>query len=268
PGEAGRRDPHRDRRRHRPVSSPPPAGMSGCGTPPWSGGVRPGLPRPVEVVVASAAVLALWPLLVVIAVLVRSTSPGPALFRQRRVGLGGRPFELLKFRTMTAGAAGARVTASGDRRVTAVGRWLRASKLDELPELVNIVRGEMSFVGPRPEVPAFVDFGDPRWATVLGARPGLTDPVTLRLRREEELLEALGNRTGEEIETAYRRWMQPWKLRGYAEYLSRRSAVDDVRVLLATLRAILEPAAAKPPSVDEILGLGAEVGTTEGAGDA
>ncbi|MEO1087286.1 MAG: sugar transferase [Acidobacteriota bacterium] len=237
-------------------------------TPRAAESVRPGLPRPVEVAVAGAAIVALWPLLLVIALLVRATSPGPALFRQRRIGLGGRPFELLKFRTMTADAAGARVTAAGDRRITAVGRWLRASKLDELPELVNIVRGEMSFVGPRPEVPAFVDAGDPRWAPVLAARPGLTDPVTLRLRREEELLEALRARTGEETEAVYRRWMQPWKLRGYADYLSRRSAVDDLRVILATLRAIVDPAAAKPPSVDAILGLDAEVEATEEREDA
>ncbi|MEM8997040.1 MAG: sugar transferase [Acidobacteriota bacterium] len=241
--------------------------MSGRKSPPEIA-VRPGLARPVELMVASAAVLALWPLLLMIAVLVRSTSPGPALFRQRRVGLGGRPFELLKFRTMATGAAGARVTASGDRRITAVGRWLRASKLDELPELVNIVRGEMSFVGPRPEVPAFVDLGNPRWAAVLEARPGLTDPVTLRLRREEELLEALRARTGEGTEAAYRRWMQPWKLRGYADYLSRRSAAGDVRVILATLRAIVDPAAAQPPSVEEILNLDAEGASTEGFGDA
>ncbi|MEM1177797.1 MAG: sugar transferase [Acidobacteriota bacterium] len=224
--------------------------------------IRPGLPRAFEALVAAGALVALWPLLLLIGLVVCLTSPGPALFRQQRMGLGGRPFELLKFRTMTSGAAGAQVTASGDRRITAVGRILRASKLDELPELIHIVRGEMSFVGPRPEVPAFVDLEDRRWREVLAARPGLTDPVTVRLRHEEQLLGAICQRTGDDTETVYRRVLQPFKLRGYAAYLGQRSAIDDLRIIVLTLRAIVDPDAADPPGVDEILE------SAEGAYDA
>ncbi|MCU0235267.1 MAG: sugar transferase, partial [Thermoanaerobaculales bacterium] len=100
------------------------------------------------------------------------SSRGPVLFRQQRVGRGGRPFTMLKFRTMRVGGGGAQVTAAGDGRVTAVGRLLRRLKLDELPELVNVLGGELALVGPRPEVPRFVDLGDPRWRAVLEERPG------------------------------------------------------------------------------------------------
>ncbi len=158
--------------------------------------------------------------------------PGPALFRQQRLGRGGAPFTLFKLRTMrqaAAGAAGSYVTAGGDPRITPLGRFLRRSKLDELPQLWNIVRGDLSFVGPRPEVPAWIELGDPRWQRVLAARPGLTDPVTLRLRNEEALLAAVpGDR-----EDFYRDHLQPWKLAGYADYLARRSAAGDLGARLA-----------------------------------
>src|SRR5687767_11977002 len=114
-------------------------------------------------------------------VAVRLTSRGPGVFGQVRVGREGKPFTLRKFRSMTQGARGTQVTASGDARITLVGKFLRRTKLDELPELWNILCGDMSFVGPRPEVPGYVDLADPRWQMVLTARPGLTDTVTLRL---------------------------------------------------------------------------------------
>lgn len=201
---------------------------------------------------AAFGLLALWPLLILVAAAVRLSSPGPVFFRQQRLGRGGEPFELIKFRTMVAGA-GSRVTAAGDRRVTSVGRLLRAAKLDELPELVNILRGEMSFVGPRPEVPGLVDRGDTRWRFVLLARPGLTDPVTLRLRREEELLAELAARLGGEPDTVYRRHLQPWKLRGYADYLRRRSAWSDLGVIARTLTAVVLQGPGRAPAVEEVL---------------
>ncbi|MEM6793671.1 MAG: sugar transferase, partial [Acidobacteriota bacterium] len=141
----------------------------------------------------------------------------------------------------------------GDQRVTAVGRALRATKLDELPELINILRGEMSFVGPRPEVEAFVDLEDPRWRRVLEARPGLTDPVTLRLRSEEALLAELRrSEPASSTEDLYRRYLQPFKLRGYLDYLEARSAPGDLAILLATARAVLALAAADPPTLEEL----------------
>lgn len=195
---------------------------------------RPGLPRWFEVVAAGAGLLLLAPVLVAVALAVRLSSPGPILFRQQRVGRGGRLFTMLKFRTMRVGAAGAQVTAAGDPRITPAGRWLRKLKLDELPELWNVVRGEMSLVGPRPEVPGLVDLADPSWKQTLAVRPGITDPVTVALRNEEELLAQVpGDR-----EEYYRQVVQPAKLRGYVEYLASRSWRTDVRVLLATLLAI------------------------------
>ena len=150
--------------------------------------IKPGLPHALE------SGLALWALAVVSPVVlgsmlaVKLTSPGPALFKQARVGQGGRTFTLVKLRTMRTDNAGIGVTAKGDARITPVGRVLRKSKLDELPELWNVVVGDLSLVGPRPEVPRYVNFDDVLWTRVLEARPGLTDPVTLRLRNEEELL--------------------------------------------------------------------------------
>src|SRR4051812_25918202 len=182
---------------------------------------RVGLSHPAEAALAFIALVLSSPVFLAAAALVAATSPGPVLFRQTRVGLGGRPFTLLKLRTMRAGAEtpdGSQLTASGDARITPVGRWLRRFKLDELPQLWNVVRGDMSLVGPRPEVPRYVDAADPLWQSVLAARPGLTDPVTLRLRDEEALLAS-----ADDAERFYRERLLPWKLRGYRDYLARRT---------------------------------------------
>jgi lipopolysaccharide/colanic/teichoic acid biosynthesis glycosyltransferase len=158
------------------------------------------------------------------------------------MGRGATPFTLVKFRTMRASARGPKVTAGDDPRVTAVGRLLRGSKLDELPELWNVLRGEMALVGPRPEVPELVDLANPLWREVLSVRPGLTDPTTVRLRDEEALMAAVeGDR-----ERYYREVLQPLKLRGYVEYLRNRSWQSDLGVLADTARAILRPARGTP----------------------
>jgi lipopolysaccharide/colanic/teichoic acid biosynthesis glycosyltransferase len=198
---------------------------------------RVGLSHPAEAALAFAALVLSSPVFLAAAALVAATSSGPVLFRQTRVGLGGRPFTLLKLRTMRAGAEtpeGSQLTASGDARITPVGRWLRRFKLDELPQLWNVVRGDMSLVGPRPEVPRYVDAADPLWQSVLAARPGLTDPVTLRLRDEEALLAG-----ADDAERFYRERLLPWKLRGYRDYLARRTWASDLAVLAATVLAVL-----------------------------
>lgn len=140
---------------------------------------------------------------------------------------------------------GAQVSAKGDSRVTRVGRLLRKSKLDELPELWNVARGDLSLVGPRPEVPKYVNLEDPLWQEVLRARPGITDPVTLKLRNEEELL---GSCEGDP-EKFYLKTLQPYKLLGYAKYLRNRSWRSDVKVLLRTVFAIIFSAKASPPEL-------------------
>jgi lipopolysaccharide/colanic/teichoic acid biosynthesis glycosyltransferase len=193
-----------------------------------------GIPRAIEAALAGAGLLFLSPVIAAASLLVRATSPGPALFRQKRVGRGGKLFTLYKLRTMRVSSAGPQVTARGDARITAVGRFLRRSKLDELPQLWNVVRGDISLVGPRPEVPGYVDIESPVWKRILSVRPGITDPVTLTLRNEEALLAG-----AEDPERYYREELQPAKLRAYLEYLGRRTAWSDVQVLYRTVLAIL-----------------------------
>lgn len=191
---------------------------------------RSGLPRSLEVVVSAAGLVVALPFLAVAAGAIWLTSPGPALFRQERVGRFGRPFFLLKLRTMRAGD-GPQVTASGDPRVTAVGRFLRKTKLDELPQLWNVLRGEMSLVGPRPEMARYVDLQDPRWMHVLSVRPGLSDPASIRYRDEERLLASVSG----DRERYYREVLLPAKLEMSQAYLSQRTWKSDLAVLARTL---------------------------------
>lgn len=150
-----------------------------------------GLKRVFDVLVASAGLILLAPLLAFIAVAIRSDSRGPVLFRQERIGRGFRPFQILKFRTMVEDAPrlGGSLTA-GDRdpRITRVGRILRRMKLDELPQLINVVRGDMSLVGPRPEVRKYVELYRSDYERLLSVRPGITDPASLAYRNEGEIL--------------------------------------------------------------------------------
>jgi len=195
-----------------------------------------------------AALVAASPLLLLATVLIRVTSPGPALFRQERVGRFGESFTLLKFRSMYSHQNNGRhVTAKGDSRVTPIGRLLRKTKLDELPELWNVVRGDLALVGPRPEVPGYVDLDNPLWQKVLEVRPGITDPVTLKLRNEEELLAGCGT----DPEKFYLSMLQPYKLLGYVDYLRKRTWRTDVCVLIKTLFAVILPFQAPPPRVVE-----------------
>lgn len=227
--------------------------MSSKETRPSLDTIPSGLPRVFDLVVAGLGLVALSPVILLIGVAVKLGSPGPMMFRQQRVGRGGQDFFLLKFRSMQQQSSGPEVTAAGDSRVTRVGRVLRRSKLDELPSLWNVMRGEMALVGPRPEVPRYVDYSQPLWKLVLSVRPGLTDPVTLRLRNEENLLASV-----EDPEGFYRKTLQPYKLGAYADYLKARSASSEARVLLSTLLAILSPARTPPPSIEEIQ---AKIGT-------
>ena len=153
-----------------------------------------GIPRPIEVLAAALGLILSLPVLAIAGLLIRGSSRGPILFRQQRVGRSGKPFDLFKLRTMRQDAGGPQVTARGDRRITPVGRALRMTKLDELPQLWNVVRGDMALVGPRPEVPRYVRMEDPLWKEVLRVRPGITDPVTLKLRDEESVLARAGRR--------------------------------------------------------------------------
>jgi len=223
-----------------PRESKDPGNRSGAAEPLSSGSkaggeVASGLPRGVDLATAFVGLVVVSPLIGVCAAVVAATSGWPVFFRQTRVGRGGNSFTLVKLRTMRPSSGAPQVTAGGDARVTPVGRFLRNTKLDELPQLWNVLKGEMGLVGPRPEVPGYVDIEDPLWQIVLKARPGLTDPVTLRLRDEEALLA----RVGGDREHFYRETLQPLKLNGYAAYLRRRTWRSDLRVIWDTVLAVL-----------------------------
>ena len=211
--------------------------------------VRPGLPRVVELVIATTSLLVCLPIMGIAAVAIAVSSGLPILFPQERVGSKGRRFVIYKLRTMRCSTGGPAVTAADDRRVTTIGRFLRKIKLDEVPQLWNVLTGDMSLVGPRPEVARYVDEDDDLWRFVLQAKPGIVDPVTLRLRNEEELLAQVdGNR-----EEFYLGFLRPFKLRGYQEYLRKRSAIGDLKVLVATVIAVLLPRRFPAPGLDEIV---------------
>lgn len=192
--------------------------------------------RLFDVVAALAGLAVLSPLLLVLGVWVRLDSPGPALFRQERVGRNGARFRILKFRTMRSDSDGLnlQVTASGDRRITRAGAVLRHYKLDELPQLINVLRGEMSLVGPRPEVPRYVVYYPAATRElVLSVRPGITDSAAIVFRDESSLLAA-----AKDPEATYIHEILPRKLALYADYVRTRSFFGDLMLILKTVRAI------------------------------
>jgi lipopolysaccharide/colanic/teichoic acid biosynthesis glycosyltransferase len=188
--------------------------------------------RAFDLAVSTAALLFLAAPLLVVGLLVRATSPGPALFLQQRIGRGGRLFRIWKFRTMVvdATARGRAITAAGDPRVTRLGRFLRRTKLDELPQLVNVWLGDMSLVGPRPEVPCYLRRYTPDDQVVLSVRPGITDPASIRFRDEETLLARFAD-----PERAYAEVMLPLKLSMAREYVRGRSFAGDLKLIFQTL---------------------------------
>jgi lipopolysaccharide/colanic/teichoic acid biosynthesis glycosyltransferase len=210
--------------------------------------IKSGLPRQAEAVIALAGLVMVVPLIALAAIAIAVTSRGPVIFRQKRMGRKGRPFTMYKLRTMRVANSGPQVTAGDDVRVTPIGKFLRKTKLDELPELWNILKGDMSLIGPRPEVPRYIDLEDPMWRLVLEARPGITDPMTLRLRNEEALLvEVEGDRERFYLET-----LLPFKLEGYLTYLQARSWRSDLKVLWQTIVAVAFPYKAPLPTLEEI----------------
>ena len=177
-----------------------------------------------------------WPVLALIGLAVLLTSGRPVIFSQERIGLDGRPFRLRKFRTMRPleGAEAGLFEPGSQARVTPVGRFLRAYKLDELPQLWNVLVGEMSLVGPRPEIRKWVETYPERWREVLAIRPGITDPASLLYRDEEEILAA-----SPDPERTYRDVILPHKLDIYAKYTHNRSLLGDLGVVIETLGKIL-----------------------------
>ena len=196
-----------------------------------------GCGRCFDVACAGAGLLVLSPVFLLVALIVLAFDGWPLFFRQERVGLGGKPFRIWKFRTMTPprpGHAEPLLTSAGNSRITRVGRWLREFKLDELPQLWNVLIGEMSLIGPRPEVQRYVDPDAPEWKVVLGVRPGITDLATLAYVDEEQTLAAC-----QDVERHYREIVLPKKLALNVRYVQLRSWRSDLELILLTLMEIL-----------------------------
>jgi len=191
--------------------------------------------RGFDVVVSGLILLVAWPLLVTLAVAVRVDSRGPALFRQERVGLHGETFRIHKFRSMKVDHFGGLFSFTGDGRVTRVGRFLRKSKLDELPQILDVFLGHMSMVGPRPEVPKYVDMWPAgRRQVILSVRPGITDPASIALRNEADELAA-----AEDPERHYIESLLPRKTAIYVDYVNSRSFAGDLAVIARTLATVI-----------------------------
>lgn len=188
--------------------------------------------RIFDFIAATLAVILLFPLLLIIGIIVRSDG-GPAIYRQIRVGKNGRRFTLFKFRSMVTDAdkLGAQVTASHDPRITTVGRFLRKSKMDELPQLFNVMRGDISLVGPRPEVPVYVAQWPPEGkATILSVKPGITDYATLFYHDEQAVLAQ-----STDPEKTYLEKIMPHKLTLYRQYIADQDFWLDVKIIIGTL---------------------------------
>ncbi len=210
------------------------------------------LKRLFDLVFAGIGLVVLSPVFLVLAFWVKVSDGGPALFRQERVGLGGRRFWMLKSRSMVvnAVAAGPCITREGDARITRVGRILRKTKLDEVPQLWNVMVGEMSFVGPRPEVPEYVARYTQAQRRVLSLKPGITDLATLEFRQEEKMLREesarhevrnANNGGAWDIERFYLEHCVPRKIELNLAYVQKANVLQDVLIIFRTLFPFCEP---------------------------
>ncbi len=194
--------------------------------------------RPFDVVFAAAALAGLAPVLLIVALIIKFSSPGPVLYRGVRVGLRGRRFRILKFRTMVANAdrIGGSSTAEDDPRITRIGTFLRRYKLDELPQFLNVLAGDMSVVGPRPQVAWAVDLYTPEQRRLLEVRPGITDEASIKFRDEGEIL-----RGAVDPDRAYLELIAPEKMRMGIEYVNNHSFLSDLKIIVKTALAATRP---------------------------
>jgi lipopolysaccharide/colanic/teichoic acid biosynthesis glycosyltransferase len=192
--------------------------------------------RVFDVAVVLPALIFLAPVLLLVALAVRLSGRGPVLFKQERMGRNLKPFRILKFRTMVDAAErlGPGVTRDNDPRVTPLGRVLRQTKLDELPQLINVLVGDMSLVGPRPELPRYVERFPEEYREILRVRPGITDPASIAYRDESALIEP-----GEDSEEQYVRVILPHKLRLSREYVENASLGRDLALILQTVASVI-----------------------------
>jgi lipopolysaccharide/colanic/teichoic acid biosynthesis glycosyltransferase len=194
--------------------------------------------RIFDLLLAASALLLLLPLLAVVALWIKLDSRGPVFFRQERVGRHGVSFRIHKFRTMADGAPGLQLTVGADPRITRSGGWLRRHRLDELPQLIDVLQGTMSLVGPRPEVPRYVaHYPLALREVVLSVRPGITDPASLDFLDESALLAAAADPEREYIER-----ILPRKLQGAADYARRATLATDLALIARTVALLLRRA--------------------------
>ena len=194
------------------------------------------LKRVMDIVISGGALLVIWPVLLLIALAIKIDDPGPVFYRQVRVGKDGKEFRIYKFRTMVVDAdkKGLAITVGRDNRITRMGALLRKTKLDELAQLINVFTGEMSFVGPRPEVPKYVNLYTPYQRQVLLVRPGITDYASIAYRNENDLLEG-----AEDPERMYIEKIMPDKIELNMKYLREISPIADIRLILSTIVAVI-----------------------------
>lgn len=193
------------------------------------------LKRSFDIFFSFFGLILLSPLLLIIAVLIKSDSKGPVIYRQTRVGKNGMDFEMLKFRSMRPGSESKGLLTVGgkDSRITKTGYFIRKYKLDELPQLINVLKGDMSIVGPRPEVRKYVLLYEENQKKVLNVKPGITDTASIRYKNENELLESSDN-----PEEFYIKEIMPNKIKMNLDYLNDRSFFKDIKVILNTLKAL------------------------------
>ncbi|MEI6424999.1 MAG: sugar transferase [Lentisphaerota bacterium] len=193
--------------------------------------------RIFDFTVAGTAFMFLLPLFLFIAIIIKLDTRGPVFFRQKRGGRNGKYFDIFKFRSMTVKEKtdGKDLDPGSCSRITWAGKMIRRTKIDELPQLINVVMGEMSLVGPRPEVEIYIRLYQTRWDKILAVRPGITDPASIKFRNEEELLAK-----AKKPEDEYRKVILPRKLEIYEDYVRRVSFLSDVKILLGTVFVVLK----------------------------
>ncbi|MCL6106555.1 MAG: sugar transferase [Actinobacteria bacterium] len=199
------------------------------------------LKRMIDLLVSLIVLILFLPLLIVIALWIKSDSVGPVFFKGERMGRYGRPFHIWKFRTMDQGAGKmeAGLTAADDQRITHAGQYLRRMKLDELPQLINVLRGDMSLVGPRPEIKKYVDMFPDDFNRILQVKPGITDLASIKFRSESELLARYENPEDEYVKS-----ILPEKIRLAHEYIAGRTLTKDLLIILKTLFSIFRNSSA------------------------
>ena len=192
--------------------------------------------RLLDIVISGLLILLFIPCMLLVAILIKITSVGPVFFLQKRAGYNKKYFNILKFRSMAEKKDDdkSEFDAGSSLRVTSIGKILRKTKLDELPQLFNVFKGDMSLVGPRPEVQTYVDLYPKDWECILSVRPGITDTASIEFRNEEEMLAK-----AKDAETEYRQVILPIKIKYYKEYVKNSSLFFDFKIILKTIKVVL-----------------------------